>query len=197
MRINHNSQAAVVNSKSKKKGGNVMRTMKCTLISIMIIGLVLQGLIGQVFAADTGDEIAKFNAVSGSGELLNQTAGEALPSPIIPLNSDEEAVLLSLENSNQALLGQKATGSRTECYTETTYPYRRICNTTDTTDSPSREPSGPPTCSKAEIIISGVKGCLLGGLIGSLGDPVGASMAVGCAVGVVLFSGLTALAACD
>lgn len=85
-----------------------MRIMKRTIVYLIVVGLVLQGFGTKAFAANETDEIAKLNAVSGSGELLNETAGEALPSSIQMLSSDEMKTFTATEAGSSRLLNQMA-----------------------------------------------------------------------------------------
>lgn len=117
------------------------------------------------------------------------------PASVNLVSASEETALRGLENSNHALLEQKAAGgsATTECSTDRWG--KESCRTVwndDSSSSSSRGSSGPRTCGKALYITSGVKGCLVGVLLGSLGGAVGA----GCAVGTALFAGLEA-ATCE
>ncbi len=87
-----------------------MKIMKCALTCIMVIGIVLQGFVANAFASNGADEIAKLNAGSGSRELLNQKAGEVLPSAIQPLNNVEMKTLIAAEAGSSGLLHQTAAG---------------------------------------------------------------------------------------
>lgn len=91
-------------------------------------------------------------------------------------NNVDKAGLSKLEQQNQELLSMKAAGECTQvCNTNNYYPYDQVCKTScpDSSGSTSYRDSN---CGGSSFVV----GCLTGGVIGSLGTPIGTTMAIGC-----------------
>lgn len=161
-----------------------MKIMKYAFVYLTVVGLVLQGFGAQAFAANEADEISNLNTVSGSEELLNQTAGDALPSSIQPLSSDEMKTLAAMEAESSGLLNQTAGDVR--CYTR-----QRAYGDVETVCE--EEPKGP----QQEWRCGSVGGmAVMGGLAcGIVGAIWGVSGAVAGAVGCGVLMGGIAFAA--
>lgn len=101
------------------------------------------------------------------------------------IKSEEKCALENLEKQSPKLLTLKAAGDdcTTSCHQNNYYPYDTVCNTSCSNSSSGSSYSGGPGCPGGNA----VKGCLVGLLIGSLGD--GAAMAGGCVgLGALFFA---------
>ncbi len=96
----------------------------------------------------------------------------------------ETLLMEKLEQQNPQLLLMKAAGDcTTTCSTNYYYPYDQVCKTSCADGSGSSYGGGGQSCGGKAAFL----GCLTGGLIGSLGEPIGTAMSIGCVVGGGLY----------
>jgi len=155
-----------------------MRIIKSMRVPIVVIGLVLQSFIGQVFASETGNEIAQLNANPENRSLLEQTAGAGLPLAVKPIADEEKNVLMSAETQATYLLNQAA--GDVECHQDCTdYIFNNnTCKTVCREIGSSSSGSGGGGMSRKGCIFTGV---LIGGMVATFpgGGVVGAEVGSG------------------
>lgn len=96
----------------------------------------------------------------------------------------EKETLAQLEQQSLPLLSMKAAGEcTTTCNKNYYYPYDTVCKTSCPDGSSPGNSYSAPSCGPKAFIV----GCLIGGLIGSLGTPIGTAMTAGCVVGGGIF----------